>query len=504
MKTHGKGLAHSCTGYLPCTEQFRKKTQLERHVRVEHLGVRGWVCRCLPEVEEGGEGVAGEGKRCEECFETKGQLSRHMKREHGTENKYFCEDCTIGKDGEVVGRSSATTAVRERVTVVGSPEHEVPSESKRVSRSASDPNKELDDLETLLRKFLKNAGDSDSSPDSEMDESQDQSQGPPDPATTTDTTNTNTTTALATATTPSFTSTSTSTSTLSLAQPLGFKTLSSYQHHLLISHPPIGHDCGTVCLSHQGLRVYVDNNHAPEHANNNICPYAECNGKRFTRKWTLTVHIKTVHEGEKNHICPQEGCGRAFGHKGSMEEHSKKHFRALERTRGQQRRREAGQAEVEVGRGEVMQGEVGQGQVGKGEVTGAGQADVAQAEAGQTQEGQAENWQAKVGQAAVGEAEVGEAEVWQAEVGQAEAGKTEVGQAEVGQAEVGQAAVGQVAVGQVAVGQAEVWQGGREDVSAEESSTLRHNTPCMLDECEYIWYGLCWNLEADHVCSGQS
>ncbi|KAF8440578.1 hypothetical protein BGX38DRAFT_1273041 [Terfezia claveryi] len=424
VKTHGKGLAHSCTGHLPCTEQFRKKTQLER---VEHMDVRGWVCKCLPEVDEGGEGVIGEGKRSEECFETKRQLSRHIKREHGTENRYFCEECTVGNDGEVVGRSSATRAVKERVTVVDSQEHEVPSERK------------LNDLETLLKEFLKNAGDSDSNPDFEMDESQDQFQGPPDPATTTDTTNTNTTTPLATATTPSFT-------TSTLAQPLGFKTWSSYQHHLLIYHPP----CVRTVTKYASLT--------------RVSAYT----LTTTPLLNSQTIISTVHEGEKNHICPQEGCGRAFGHKGSMKVHFKKHFRALERAGGQQARREAGQAEV--GQTEVRRGEVGRGEVGQGEV---GQTEIGQADVAQTQEGQAENWQAGVGQA-----EVGEAEVWQAEVGQAEVGEAEVGQAEVGQA---------------AVGQAGVWQGGDGglgSVSAEESTTLRHNPSCTLDESENIWYGI--------------
>ncbi|KAF8450114.1 hypothetical protein BGX38DRAFT_1184499, partial [Terfezia claveryi] len=215
--THGKGQGHRCSGHPPCTEGFRKKTQLERHVRVAHLGVGGWICKYLLEVEEGEK---GEGNRCGESFDTKGKLSGHIEREHGTGNKYICEECTVGEDGEVVSRSSAAGAVKvgvpgvERGTIVVWPEDEVPSEYKRVRRSARNSNKRPKytiDIEGGINEVFEDVDDSDCDPDFEMDKyhhkshSQGQRQGSRDPATTT-----NATPALTTATTP-LTSTSTST-----------------------------------------------------------------------------------------------------------------------------------------------------------------------------------------------------------------------------------------------------------------------------------------------------
>ncbi|KAF8429057.1 hypothetical protein EV426DRAFT_702841 [Tirmania nivea] len=350
LETHGKEQRHICTGYSPCTEGFRKKTQLERHIRVAHLGVGGWVCKYLLEAEEE---VKGGGKMCGESFETKGKLSGHIEREHGTGNKYFCEECTVGKDGEVVSRSCAVEGVNvgvpgmDRGTIMVWPEDEVPSESKRVRRSTRNPNKRpkyTNDIESELNETLEDVDDSDCDPDFKIDEShhkshsQDQRQAFPYPTTTT-----GSTPALTTTTTP-FTAPTATTTTAT--QPLGFKTWSSYQHHLRVYHPPICLTCGKICLSNRDLRVHIHENHAvplSERAKKNVCPYEECNGNGFARKWGLTVHIKTVHEGEKKYICPKEGCGRGFGHKGSMEVHFKRHFGTVERTGGGQPRMGAGQ-----------------------------------------------------------------------------------------------------------------------------------------------------------------
>lgn len=298
---------------------------------------------------------AGEGEKCGESFETKGKLSGHIEREHGTGNKYFCEECTVGKSGEVISRSFAAGGVNVRVpgmergTIMVWPEDEVPSENKMVRRSTRNSSKRpkyTNDIESELNELPEDVDDSDCDPDFEMDESHHKSHsrhGSPDPTATTDTTP-----ALTIATTPC-----TTTTTTTMTQPLGFKTWSSYQHHLRIYHPPICLTCGKICVSHRDLRVHIHENHAvplSERVKKNVCPYEECNGKGFARRWGLTVHVKTVHEGEKKYICPKEGCGRGFGHKGSMEVHFKRHFGTVERAGGGQPRMGASERR-EVGQG---------------------------------------------------------------------------------------------------------------------------------------------------------
>lgn len=287
-------------------------------------------------------------------------MSGHVEREHGTGNKYFCEECTVGKGGEVVSRSSAAGEAKvgvpgmERGTIVVWPEDEVPGESKRVRRSVRNSHKRpkySNDIGSELSELLEDADDSDCDPDFEMDESHHKYQASPDPTATT-------------GQTPTLTTVTTPLTTTTMTNPLGFKTWSSYQHHLRDYHPPICLTCGKVCTSNRNLRVHIHENHAAplsERAKKNICPYEECNGKGFARRWGLTVHIKTVHDGEKKYVCPKEGCGRGFGHKAYMQVHFKRHSEAVEGARGGQPGEGAGPAggSGTSGGGGVEQSEAG-------------------------------------------------------------------------------------------------------------------------------------------------
>ncbi|KAG9412796.1 hypothetical protein AC1031_015695 [Aphanomyces cochlioides] len=53
------------------------------------------------------------------------------------------------------------------------------------------------------------------------------------------------------------------------------------------------------------------------------CPHPMC-GKRFTRKFSMTEHIKT-HTGDKPHECPVPGCGKKFTTAGNLARHRKIH-----------------------------------------------------------------------------------------------------------------------------------------------------------------------------------
>ncbi|KAL2256957.1 hypothetical protein VTK26DRAFT_839 [Humicola hyalothermophila] len=81
-----------CRGYEDqgCSETFRKRATLQRHVRVVHLGLKPFVCSVVGE-----DAGAGGGGTCEAGFDSAGALRRHVEREHG-EIKFWCEEC--GKD----------------------------------------------------------------------------------------------------------------------------------------------------------------------------------------------------------------------------------------------------------------------------------------------------------------------------------------------------------------------------------------------------------------------
>lgn len=273
IASHSVKLPHQCALYPPCIEGFRKKTQLERHVRQIHLGLKPFSCKRTHE----------DGNICNESFDTKGKLEVHINRDHkgGGGNKYFCEECFAEEPG---GQGDAGEGIEidgmTRGTIVVWPEDEEPTKS-----------------------------DKGQSVGSEEDESHQSDEEPHFP------------------TTPTSTA---AVSTAATSSKLGFKTYSALQTHIRTAHPPICRTCGKRCASNRDLRVHITENHSlplPERRRPHTCPYSECNGKGFSRKWGLTVHIRTIHEKERNHICPVEGCGKGFGARQTMELHYERHFK---------------------------------------------------------------------------------------------------------------------------------------------------------------------------------
>lgn len=51
-----------------------------------------------------------------------------------------------------------------------------------------------------------------------------------------------------------------------------------------------------------------------------MCQYEGC-GQAFGRKGTLKKHISGVHLNVRKHVCSYKGCGKAFTEKGNLKTH---------------------------------------------------------------------------------------------------------------------------------------------------------------------------------------
>ncbi|OCF44530.1 hypothetical protein I317_01602 [Kwoniella heveanensis CBS 569] len=58
-----------------------------------------------------------------------------------------------------------------------------------------------------------------------------------------------------------------------------------------------------------------------------FCDHDECE-KRFKTKFALEAHRRAIHLKIRNHICPIDGCGKAYPHKASLTKHIATHSRA--------------------------------------------------------------------------------------------------------------------------------------------------------------------------------
>ncbi|KAI9839118.1 MAG: hypothetical protein M1819_003111 [Sarea resinae] len=135
---------------------------------------------------------------------------------------------------------------------------------------------------------------------------------------------------------------------------IGFASYSLLQEHTRIVHPPKCIHCDQACKTQRELRQHVDIHHSGidvDDRRTHICDYPDC-GRGFTKKFNLTVHIRTVHGGERRFVCGETdlssskdletwsgigACGRGFSSKASLEEHVRTAHLGLERARKKRR-----------------------------------------------------------------------------------------------------------------------------------------------------------------------
>ncbi|OWZ52983.1 transcription factor iiia [Cryptococcus neoformans 125.91] len=54
------------------------------------------------------------------------------------------------------------------------------------------------------------------------------------------------------------------------------------------------------------------------------CEHESCD-KKFKSRYALETHVKVVHQNIREHVCPREGCGKAYAYKANLNQHLAKH-----------------------------------------------------------------------------------------------------------------------------------------------------------------------------------
>lgn len=118
---------------------------------------------------------------------------------------------------------------------------------------------------------------------------------------------------------------------------IAFPTYALLQAHIRTAHPPQCPNCLITCSTSRELRRHLEVTHGDvsvEERKIFPCTVPGCE-RSFTKKGNLTVHIRTVHEGEKRFACGETdlstskkvagwdgfGCGKRYGTKLALEEH---------------------------------------------------------------------------------------------------------------------------------------------------------------------------------------
>ncbi|KAJ5278733.1 hypothetical protein N7478_004105 [Penicillium angulare] len=135
-----------------------------------------------------------------------------------------------------------------------------------------------------------------------------------------------------------------------------FPTYALLQEHIRTVHPPNCPQCPIVCSTSRELRRHLEVAHGDvglEDRKIFDCTHPGCD-RSFTKKGNLTVHIRTVHEGEKRFGCGETdlsnskkvigwdgvGCGKRYGSKLALEEHIRTAHLGFQNAKAERRQRQ--------------------------------------------------------------------------------------------------------------------------------------------------------------------
>ncbi|KAL7269982.1 hypothetical protein RUND412_007326 [Rhizina undulata] len=294
LESHLKTFPYICKDYSPCEAGFRKHSQLARHIRSAHLGLLPFEC---PHMD-----LQNPDKACPESFETKGKLGNHVASKHKglAEKRFFCVMCaaTDGDDREndkdYGGESEEMVTGDLNDTIMYGMDEQEPVADAANLKKDNENNAiacEINENEALT---LEDTASGASTPFPII---QSHLLPPIDP------------------------------NLARIEARKGFRTFPELRAHINEIHPPTCKECGYRFKRQRDLRIHVKNSHGASVDERRVfeCEWSDGCTARFTKKFALKVHIRTVHKGERPFKCPEPECEKTFGHKQSVQEHLKKH-----------------------------------------------------------------------------------------------------------------------------------------------------------------------------------
>ncbi|KAF2007353.1 hypothetical protein P154DRAFT_517103 [Amniculicola lignicola CBS 123094] len=129
-------------------------------------------------------------------------------------------------------------------------------------------------------------------------------------------------------------------------EPVSFPTLPELQEHSKKEHPPTCGECGRRFAQPHLLKNHMNVVHEQGDGPKHTCPRAGCE-KTFHKAYNLNVHIRNVHDQQKNFICgtfdlstskyselkawgARNACGQPYTTKSGLEMHIRRHHLGLE------------------------------------------------------------------------------------------------------------------------------------------------------------------------------
>jgi general transcription factor IIIA len=134
-----------------------------------------------------------------------------------------------------------------------------------------------------------------------------------------------------------------------------FATYVQLQAHIRSRHPPKCLNCSITCSTSRELRRHLEIVHGDVSLGERKvfpCMVSGCD-RSFTKKGNLSVHVRTVHNGEKRFVCGEsdltsskkvegwngKGCGKRYGSKLALEQHIRTGHLGLQNAKAERRER---------------------------------------------------------------------------------------------------------------------------------------------------------------------